>query len=436
MLIDKQSITLVKPSRVLKESVSRDLTKRRVVVTGVGLITPLGTGTQKTWNGICEGHSGIRQIRKFDTSSLKTRIAGEVTDFNPVDFMDPKDARRSDRFIQFAVAAARLALDDAGLVIDEELSPKAGTFISSTVGGLDTLWRSLSELYEKGPGRVSPFSLAATITNMAAGYVSIFFNAKGPSMCITTACAASSHSIGQAVRTIERGDADVIIAGGTEASVHPAMIVGFGAMHALSTRNDEPEQASRPFDRDRDGFVIGEGAGILILEELEFAKKRGARIYAEVPGYGMSSDAYHITSPCTDGPVRCMRMALRDAGINPEDVDYINAHGTSTLQNDVNETRAVKEVFDSDAYLIPISSTKSMTGHFLGAAGGVEAVFTVLALYHGIVPPTINYESMDPECDLDYVPNEARDMAIKIALSNSFAFGGTNVTLVLRRFDE
>jgi len=295
----------------------------------------------------------------------------------------------------------------------------------------------MTELYEKGPNRVSPFSLSSAMTNMAAGYISIWFNAKGPSMCITTACSASAHAIGQATRTIERGDADVMIVGGTEASVHPAMILGFNAMRALSTRNEEPHRASRPFDRDRDGFVMGEGAGILILEELEFAKKRGARIYAEVLGYGMSSDAFHITSPSVDGPVRCMRMALKDAGLNPEDIDYINAHGTSTPQNDVNETRAIKEVFKSYAHKIPISSTKSMTGHFLGAAGSVEAAFTVLALYHGIIPPTINLENPDPECDLDYVPNEARKgRRIKNALSNSFAFGGTNVSLAFGRFDD
>jgi 3-oxoacyl-[acyl-carrier-protein] synthase II len=436
MLIDKQSITLIKHSGILRESLSgRDSNKRRVVVTGVGLITPLGLDTGKTWSGICEGRSGIKPITKFDASSLKTRIAGEVADFNAANYMDPKEARRSDPFIHYAVAATRLALDDAGLEIDEELSPRAGTFVSSTVGGLDTLWRSMSELYEKGPGRVSPFSVSSTITNMAAGYVSIFFNAKGPSMCITTACAASSHSIGQAMRTIERGDADVIIAGGTEASVHPAMLIGFGSMHALSTKNDDPVHASRPFDMDRDGFVIAEGAGILILEELEFARRRGARIYAEALGYGMTSDAYHIASPCTDGPARCMRAALQDAGINPDEVDYINAHGTSTVQNDVNETRAVKEVFRNGAYLIPMSSTKSMTGHFLGATGGIEAAFTVLSLHHGVLPPTINYENADPDCDLDYIPNEARDVPIKIALSNSFAFGGANSSLVLGRFN-
>ncbi|MFI5322681.1 MAG: beta-ketoacyl-ACP synthase II [Thermodesulfobacteriota bacterium] len=436
MLIDKSPITLLRHSDDLKESVSRDSTRRRIVVTGVGLITPLGTDTQKTWKGICEGRSGIGRIKKFDASSFKTRIAGEISDFNAAKYMDPKEARRSDPFIHYAVAATKLALDDAGLKIDEELAPRAGTFISSTVGGLDTLWRSMGELYEKGPGRVSPFSLSSTITNMAAAYVSIFFNAKGPSLCINTACAASTHSIGQAMRTIERGDADVIIAGGTEASVHPAMLIGFGSMHALSIRNDDPEHASRPFDAERDGFVIAEGAGILILEELEFAKRRGANIYAEALGYGMTSDAYHIVTPCTDGPARCMSSALKDARLNPEDVHYINAHGTSTVQNDVNETRAIKEVFDNYAYRIPVSSTKSMTGHFLGAAGGIEAAFTVLSLHNGILPPTINYENVDPECDLDYVPNEARDVPIKIALSNSFAFGGSNASLVLGRFDE
>lgn len=435
MLRNTGDVGISKTSRTL-ELMGRESTRRRIAVTGVGLITPLGIGTRETWSKICEGRSGIKRIQKFDTSELKTRIAGEITEFNPADFMDPKDARRSDPFIHYAVAASRLALEDAGLEIDERLSARTGTFISSTVGGLETLWRSLSEIYEKGPGRVSPFSLSATITNMAAGYVSVIFNAKGPSMCITTACAASSHSIGQAMRAIERGDADVMIAGGAESAVHPGMVVGFGAMHALSTRNDEPELASRPFDMDRDGFVLAEGAGILILEEMEFAKRRGARIYAEMLGYGATSDAYHITSPCTDGPARCMRLALDDAGLRPEDVDYINAHGTSTLQNDVNETRAVKDVFGKFAYRIPVSSTKSMTGHFLGAAGGVEAALTVLSLHHGILPPTINYESPDPECDLDYVPNLARRTTVNVALSNSFAFGGMNVTLALGRYDE
>ncbi len=414
---------------------SRVQQRRRVVVTGIGLITPLGTGNEKTWKAICEGRSGIRRIQKFDISALKTQIAGEVLDFDPTDFMDHKEIRRSDPFIQFAVAATRLALNDAGLEITEELSPNVGTFISSGIGGIDSFSRNMKELFEKGPNRVSPFSLPSLIANMAAGYVSIFFHAKGPNMCIATACAASAHAIGEATRTIERGDADVMIAGGTEASVLPITIIGFGAMRALSTRNEDPRGASRPFDRDRDGFVMAEGSGILILEEVEFAKKRGARIYAEVLGYGMSSDAFHITSPSLDGPVRCLCNALHDAELNPEDIDYINAHGTATPQNDVNETHAIKEVFSSFAYKIPVTSTKSMIGHLFGAAGATEAGLTILSLYNGIIPPTINLDNPDPECDLDYVPQYAREVPINTALSNSFAFGGTNVCLVFKKFD-
>jgi len=409
--------------------------KRRVLVTGVGLITPLGTGNEKSWKGICEGQAGIRRIQKFDPSVLKTQIAGEVIDFAPVNFMDPKEIRRSDPFIQYAVAATQLALNDAGLEITEDISPDVGTFVSSGIGGLDSFQRNVIEMHERGPSRVSPFFIPSMIANMASGYVSIFFHAKGPNCCTTTACAASAHAIGDAAKIIERGDADVMIAGGTEAPILPVAIAGFNSMKALSTRNDEPHRASRPFDKERDGFVMGEGAGILILEELEFAKKRRARVYAEVIGYGMSSDAYHITSPSLDGPVRCIRRVLRDAQLNPEDIDYINAHGTSTPQNDVNETRAVKEVFNSYAYKLPISSTKSMTGHLLGAAGGIEGAFTVLALYNGIIPPTINLENPDPDCDLDYVPNEAREIKIKTALSNSFGFGGTNASLAFKRFE-
>ena len=409
--------------------------KRRIVVTGIGLITPLGIGNEKTWKGICEGRPGIRRIQRFDPSILKTQIAGEVQDFDPADFMDPKEIRRSDLFIQYAVAATKLALEDAHLEITEELSPNVGTFISSGIGGLDSFHKNVVEMHERGPSRISPFFIPTMIANMASGYVSIFFHAKGPNSCTTTACAASAHSIGDASRIIERGDADVMIAGGTEAPLVPVAIAGFNAMKALSTRNDEPHRASRPFDRDRDGFVMGEGSGVLILEELEFAKRRGARIYAEVIGYGMSGDAYHITSPSLDGPVRCIRRALHDAELNPEEIDYINAHGTSTPQNDVNETRAVKEVFGNYAYKILMSSTKSMTGHLLGAAGGIEAAFTVLSLSQGIIPPTINLDNPDPECDLDYVPNESREKLIKTALSNSFGFGGTNVSLAFRRFD-
>jgi 3-oxoacyl-[acyl-carrier-protein] synthase II len=409
--------------------------RRRVAVTGIGLITPLGTGTKKTWEGICEGRSGIRRIQKFDSSLLKTQIAGEVLDFDSEKFMDSKETRRSDLFIQYAVAATKFALEDADLQITDELSPYIGTIIGCGIGGMDTYYKTVLVMEERGPSRVSPFFVPNIITNMAAGYVSIYFNARGPNSCTTTACAASAHAIAYAAMAIERGDADAMIAGGTEAPLIPMTIAGFNSMRAISTRNEEPERASRPFDRDRDGFVISEGAGVLILEELEFAKRRGARIYAELIGFGMSGDAYHITSPSLDGPVRCMKGALRDAGLDPEDVDYINAHGTSTPQNDVNETRAIKEVFGSHAYKLSVSSTKSMTGHLLGAAGSIEAAFTALALYHGILPPTINLDNPDPECDLDYVPHVSREVPIKVALSNSFGFGGTNVTLAFRKFN-
>lgn len=409
--------------------------RRRVVVTGIGLVTPLGTGNKKTWEGICEGRSGIGRIQKFDPSSLKTQIAGEILDFDPAAFMDSKEIRRSDLFIQYAVAAAKMALDDAALQITDELSPNVGAIIGSGIGGMDTYYKTVLVMEERGPSRISPFFVPNIIANMAAGYVSIYFNAKGPNCCTTTACAAGAHAIAYSAMAIQRGDAEVMIAGGTEAPVIPMTIAGFNVMRAISTRNEEPERASRPFDRDRDGFVIAEGAGILVLEELEFAKRRGARIYAELIGCGMSGDAYHITSPSLDGPVRCMRSTLRDAELNPEDVDYINAHGTSTPQNDINETRAIKEVFGDHAYKIPVSSTKSMTGHLLGAAGGIEAAFTALAIYHGVLPPTINLDNPEPGCDLDYVPHTAREARIKTALSNSFGFGGTNVTLAFRRFD-
>jgi 3-oxoacyl-[acyl-carrier-protein] synthase II len=410
--------------------------KRRVVVTGIGLVTPLGTGNKKTWEALCDGQSGIGHIKRFDPSALRTQIAGEVLDFDSSAFMDSKDIRRSDVFIQFAVAATKLALDDAGLDITDELSPNVGTIVGSGIGGMETYFNTVLVFEERGPSRVSPFFVPNIIANMAAGYVSIFFNARGPNSCTTTACAAGAHAIGYSLMAIQRGDADAMIAGGTEAPVIPMAIAGFNVMRAISTRNENPEHASRPFDRNRDGFIISEGAGMLILEELEFAKKRGARIYAEIIGCGMSGDAHHITSPSLDGPVRCMNSALRDAQLNPEDIGYINAHGTSTPQNDVNETRAIKEVLKRHAYETPVSSTKSMTGHLLGAAGGIEAAFTSLALYHGILPPTINLDDPDPECDLDYIPHEARDVPIKIALSNSFGFGGTNVTLAFKRFDE
>ncbi len=407
--------------------------KRRVAVTGVGLVTPLGIGNKETWDAVCAGRSGVRRVTKFDPTEHKTQIAAEVRGFDPELFMNPKEARKTDAFIQYAVASAKLALEDSGLEITEELSPLTGTIIGSGIGGMETYVNTVHMLDEKGPGRLSPFFITNIINNMAAGYVSIFFNAKGPNCCTTTACAASAHAIGYAAMAIRNGEADVMFAGGTEAPIIPLTFGGFNAMRALSTRNDEPERASRPFDRERDGFIIGEGSGMLILEELELAKKRGARIYAEIVGYGMSSDASHITAPSLDGPERCMLAALKDGGINPDEIEYINAHGTSTQLNDSNETNAIKKVFGQRAYKIPVSSTKSMTGHLLGAAGAVEAAFTVLALDRGILPPTINYEFPDPECDLDYVPNEARKADIKTALSNSFGFGGTNASLIFRK---
>jgi 3-oxoacyl-[acyl-carrier-protein] synthase II len=408
---------------------------RRVAVTGIGLITPAGIGNKETWDAICNGHSGIKTIERFDITEHKTKIGGEITNFNAEEFMNPKEARKTDRFIQYAVASTKLALEDAGLEITEELSPRVGTLIGTGIGGMDTFRNTVLLLKEKGPSRMSPFFIPNIITNLAAGHVSITFNAKGPNCSTTTACAASTHAIGYAMIAIQRGEADVMIAGGTEAPLIPLSLGGFNAMRALSTNNEDPQGASRPFDLNRDGFVIAEGSGMLILEEMEFAKKRGARIYAELIGFGMSSDASHITAPSLDGPVRCMQAAIKEAQINPEEIDYINAHGTSTQLNDVNETRAIKELIGDKAYNIPVSSTKSMTGHLLGAAGGIEAAFSVLAIDRGIIPPTINYNTPDPDCDLDYVPNEARDAKITTVLSNSFGFGGTNGTLIFRKAD-
>ncbi|TFG75955.1 MAG: beta-ketoacyl-[acyl-carrier-protein] synthase II [Thermodesulfobacteriales bacterium] len=408
---------------------------RRVAVTGIGLITPTGIGNKETWDAICNGRSGIKTIERFDITEHKTKIGGEITNFNAEEFMNPKEARKTDRFIQYAVASTKLALEDSGLEITEELSPRVGTLIGSGIGGMDTFRNTVILLEEKGPSRMSPFFIPNIITNLAAGHVSITFNAKGPNCSTTTACAASTHAIGYAMIAIQRGEADVMIAGGTEAPINPLSLGGFNAMRALSTNNEDPQGASRPFDLNRDGFIIAEGSGMLILEEMEFAKKRGARIYAEVIGFGMSSDASHITAPSLGGPVRCMQAAIKEAQINPEEIDYINAHGTSTQLNDVNETRAIKEVIGDKAYDIPVSSTKSMTGHLLGAAGGIEAAFSVLAIDKGIIPPTINYNTPDPDCDLDYVPNEARDAKITTVLSNSFGFGGTNGTLIFRKVD-
>lgn len=409
---------------------------RRVVVTGIGLVTPLGVGNDATWDGICNGRSGVTRISKFDPSILKTQIAGQVPGFNPTDFMDPKDARRSDHFIKFACAASKIALADSGLEVTDELSTRLGTIIGSGIGGMDTYYNTVLTMEKKGPLRVSPFFVPNIVCNMASGYVSIFLNARGPNSCTTTACAAGAHGVAYAAYSIQIGDADAMIAGGTEAPVNAMTIAGFNTMRAISTSNDIPEKASRPFDKERDGFIIAEGSGIVILEELEHAKKRGARIYAEYLGSGMSGDAHHITSPSLDGPKRCMEAALRNSKLNPSDVDYINAHGTSTQQNDINETNAIKQVFNGESMKIPVSSTKSMTGHLLGAAGGIEAGFTSLALYHGIIPPTINLDNPDEGCDLDYVAHEAREKDIKYAISNSFGFGGTNVTLGFKKFES
>jgi 3-oxoacyl-[acyl-carrier-protein] synthase II len=408
------------------------------VVTGIGLVCGLGNTTEETWRGLIEGRSGVDYITRFDASGFPVRFAAEVKNFDPLKYIEKKDVKKMDPFIHFAIAAAQEAMDDAGLKITPENAERVGVYIGSGIGGFSVIEREHQRFLEGGPGKISPFFIPAAIANLAAGQVSIRFGARGPNSATCTACSAGAHAIGDAFKIIERGDADVMICGGAEAAVTPMGVGGFAAMRALSTRNEEPQRASRPFDRDRDGFVIGEGAGILILEALEHARARGARIYAEIVGYGMSADAYHITQPPEDanGAIRVMRYALRDAGIAPEQVDYINAHGTSTYYNDKLETYAIKCVFGEHAYRLAVSSTKSMTGHLLGAAGGLEAGITVLAIYHQILPPTINYENPDPECDLDYVPNRARRAEIRYALSNSFGFGGTNAALLFKRYEE
>ncbi len=409
--------------------------KRRVVVTGIGFVTPIGLGVKNTWNALLEGKSGVSTITKFDPSELKTQIAGQVTDnFNPHDYMDAKEANRSDDFILFSMAAAKMAIDDSQLEIDDELSERVGTVVSSGIGGMKSYYDTFKVMDSRGPGRISPFFIPNIVTNMAAGYISINFNAKGPNCCTTTACAASGHAITMASYFIQRGDADVMIVGGTEAPLIPLTVAGFNAMKALSTRNDDPSTASRPFDKDRDGFILSEGSAMLILEEVEFAKKRGARIYSEILGSGMSGDGFHITAPSLSGPVRSMQAALKDSSVNPDDIDYINAHGTSTQLNDVNETNAIKKVFGDNAYNIPVSSTKSMTGHMLGAAGAVETAICSLAIYNSVIPPTINLFNPDPECDLDYVPFEPREKKIKTVLSNSYGFGGTNSSITIQQF--
>jgi len=411
--------------------------KRRVVVTGLGMLTPVGVGLENVWQAILAGTSGIAPITKFDTSRHDSKIGGEVKDFNPEDYIPQKELRRMDIFIQYALAASKIATSDAALDMTKEDGERAGVVVGTGLGGLPSLERFHSVLLERGPGRISPFFIPMLIANEASGHVAIQYGMKGPNLCVVTACATGAHSIGEACRIIQYDDADLMVAGGTEANLTPLTVGGFNAMKALSTRNDEPQRASRPFDKDRDGFVIAEGAGIVILEEMEHALRRGAKIYGEIVGYGYNGDAFHITAPSEDGDgaARCMSLALKDAGIGPEDIDYINAHGTSTDMNDVIETRAIKRVFGEAAYRIPVSSTKSMTGHLLGAAGAVEAIFSILAMRDQICPPTVNCDNPDPECDLDYVPHRARKHEIRTVMSNSFGFGGTNAVLVFRRFD-
>ncbi len=411
---------------------------RRAVITGLGLVTPLGVGAEPNWAALLRGESGIGPITRFDSTRFSTRIAGEVRGFDPVRFIDRKDVRKMDPFIQYAVAGADLAAADAGLGADALEGDRTGVIVGSGIGGISSIEETHKTLLERGPDRVTPYFLIQSIINEASGQISIRFRARGPNMATVTACATGAHAIGDAFRLIQRGDADIMFAGGAEAAITPLGMVGFCAMKALSERNDEPKRASRPFDAQRDGFVMSEGAGIVLLEELGRALRRGARIYAEVVGYGATGDAYHVTAPSPDGDgaVRAMRRALEDAGIAPEEVQYINAHGTSTVPNDRMETQAVKTLFGPHAAHIGVSSTKSMTGHLLGAAGGVEAAICALCLKHQIMTPTINYEFPDPECDLDYVPNAARPAEIVYALSNSFGFGGTNGTLLFRRFDS
>ncbi len=412
--------------------------KRRVVITGLGAITPLGTGVQKSWDALLQGRSGISRITHFDPGDLPVHIAGEVKDFDPADYIEPKEIKKMDRFIHFALAASQMAVDDAQLKIDSSNADRVGVIIGSGIGGLPMIEHYTKVLNERGYRRITPFFIPMSIINLASGRVSIRFGAKGPNSAVVTACSSGSHAIGDAFKIIQRGDADVMIAGGSEAVISPLGVAGFTVMKALSRRNDEPEKASRPFDAERDGFVMAEGAGIVILEELEYARKRGARIYAEIVGYGMTGDAYHITSPSPDGDgaARCMSLAIKDAGVQPQEVDYINAHGTSTKYNDELETLAIKNVFGEHAHKLAVSSTKSMTGHLLGAAGGVEAVICVLSICNSIIPPTINLDNPDPECDLDYVPHRAREMEVRYALSNSFGFGGTNACLLFKKFEE
>jgi 3-oxoacyl-[acyl-carrier-protein] synthase II len=413
-------------------------TERRVAVTGLGLITPLGNDVATNWQNVLAGSSGIGPITHFDASTLPVRIAGEVRNFDPVAYIEKKDVKKMDPFIQYAVAAAQGAVDDAGLRIDAAPAERVGVLVGVGMGGIATIEEQVSNFLESGVKRVTPFFIPRLIGNMAPGQIAMRFGAKGVNYAVTSACASGGHAIGEAYRLIRFGFQDAMLAGGAEAAVTPMGVGGFAVMRALSARNDEPQRASRPFDRDRDGFVIAEGAGMLVLESLDAAVARGARIYAEIIGYGANADAYHITAPSPEGEgaARCMRLALEEGEIDPLDVGYINAHGTSTPYNDLNETQAIKRVFGEHAARLAVSSTKSMTGHLLGAAGAVEAAYTVLALHHGRIPPTINYEHPDPECDLDYVPNRARSLQVRVALSNSFGFGGTNACLAFRRMQS
>lgn len=413
--------------------------KRRVVVTGIGLVTPLGTGTDATWDGLVNGRSGIDTITRFDASAHSSRIAAEVKDFNPDDYFEAKQAKNLDHFVQYALAAAEMAVQQSGLTVatDEE-AERIGVITGCGMGGLPTIEHYHQVCMEKGPRRITPFLIPRIIPNMPSGHISMRFNAKGPNLALSTACAAGTHAVGEAYRSIMYGDCDIAITGGAESVISPLAVGGFASMKALSTRNDDPHAASRPFDRDRDGFVIAEGSGMLVLEELEHALRRGAPIFAEMAGYGQTSDAYHVAAPPENGEggARCMKRALRDAGMNPEDIDYINAHGTSTPLNDRCETAAIKTVFKDHAYKLSISSTKSMTGHMLGGAGGIEAAFTALTLSRGVIPPTVNLDNPDLDCDLDYVPKVARELKISTAMSNSFGFGGTNGVIIMKRFDK
>ena len=402
----------------------------------MGLVIPTGIGVETSWKNICEGRSGIGHLTRFDPNGFETKIAGEVKGFNPEAYIEKKEIKKMDLFIQYALAATKEALEDAQLKVTPENSEEIGVIVGTGLGGLPTIEKYHQVLLEKGPNRITPFFIPMLIANLASGQIAIHFGAKGPNTCVVTACATGAHCIGDAFRAIMYGDAKAIIAGGTEANITPLTIAGFNAMKAISTRNDEPEKACRPFEKNRDGFVVAEGAGVLILEELGFAQKRGARIHAELVGYGYTADAYHITAPSPDGDgaARCMRMAIKDAGLKPEEIDHINAHGTSTPLNDATETQAIKAVFGEHAKKIPVSATKSMTGHLLGAAGSTESIFTILTIRDGIIPPTINYEEPDPDCDLDYVPNSARRQPVNVAISNAFGFGGTNATLVFTKF--